>query len=276
MSELIKSELGERPKLLWLPITQLEVDPCYQRDASGRRSQQLIRHIAQSFDWSRFQVLTVTPKEQDEHRILTWLIIDGQHRTAGALLRGDIDELPCIVMDLPDRAAQAKAFVALNRDRVAINRMQMHHAALAAGDVDAQRLSEICAAAGVEINRYPVPRPILKPHQTMAIATMQKLLADLGPVHLERSLRTLRATWPTIPGSLNGDLISALSFIFASTANLDQDHLQAVLRKRDPEAWVESARQRRYASGGKLGHALQRLIVTAYNAKAAVKLPDAA
>jgi len=256
-----------------LPIMKLESDPAYQRSMSSRSSQSLIRKIALNFSWSRFQVLTVTPKPSEGWTVPGWLIIDGQHRAAAALLRGDIAELPCIVLDLPDRAAQAQAFVALNRDRVAISRTQMFHAALAAGDPDAGKLAAVCEAAGVQIVRGAIPKAIIKPHQTMAVTTLEKILRERGANHLEETLRIMRQAWTTKPG-LGADLIEGVSvFIGMFQGRFNHDHFIAALQLRKPDAWIEQARRRKYADQIRIARAFALCFAAAYNGRAGAELP---
>ncbi|HVI92300.1 MAG TPA: hypothetical protein VM659_28680 [Dongiaceae bacterium] len=266
------SELGERPQLVWLPIGKLDTDTSYQRSMAGTASQRLIRHIALNFSWSRFQVLTVTPKPAEGWDIPGWLIIDGQHRAAAALLRGDIADLPCIILDLPDRASQAQAFVALNRDRVAINRMQMHHAAAAAGDPASIQLNEICAAAGIEIPRNVVPKGILKPNQTMAVSTLQRILREQGAATMHGTLKLTRMAWPSRP--CPADLIDGLAFFISNQRGaFDADHLLTILKLRMPDSWLEISRRRKYEDKCKITRAVTLSIMATYNAKAPAGLP---
>ncbi|HVJ44644.1 MAG TPA: hypothetical protein VM639_24315 [Dongiaceae bacterium] len=265
------SQLGERPQLVWLPIGKLETDPSYQRSMAGRVSQKLIRHIALNFTWSRFQVLTVTAKPGEGWTVPGWLIIDGQHRAAAALLRGDIAELPCIILDLPDRAAQAQAFVALNRDRVAINRLQMHHAAAAAGDPASIQLNEICAAAGIEIPRNIVPKGILKAHQTMAVSTLQRILREQGAETIQGALKLTRLAWPSRP--CPADLIDSIAFFISNQhGEFDLDHLLMILKLRMPDSWLEISRRRKYEDNCKITRAVTLSIMATYNAKAPANL----
>jgi hypothetical protein len=73
--------------LNWLPVEQFVVDDTYQREV-GKRGRSNVQHIAEHFDWSKFALVIVAPVEGG-----LYAIVDGQHRTTAAILRG-IDKFP--------------------------------------------------------------------------------------------------------------------------------------------------------------------------------------
>jgi hypothetical protein len=193
---------GPKPELKWLPVGGLKVDPKYQRDTGSRRSRNLIDKIAGSFRWSRFGVvMAVRSTESDS----VWHVVDGQHRVEVARAL-KLPTVPVLVLPHATLAEAAADFVAINRDRVAVTPLHIHHAQLAAGEPEAQAIARVCARAKVEICRYPVPSDKMKPGQTLAVQSIARLIRLRGPDFAEKVLTALR----TAPG---GDLPGAMSAV---------------------------------------------------------------
>jgi len=133
----------------------IRVDHTYQRTLESERSRAAVKKIKEEFDWLKFGVLIVT---KDDHEAL-----DGQHRLAAAMLRDDVKDLPCFLLDIPQGPARAAVFVALNADRVALTPYALFKAKIAAGDEVSIQLIAACKAAGVTVMLYPVPIDKLKP-----------------------------------------------------------------------------------------------------------------
>src|SRR3569623_692750 len=116
---------GPAPFLEWLSVDRLVVDEEYQREI-GKRGAQNIAQIAANFDWSKFAPVIVAPIEGGE-----FAIVDGQHRTTAAMLRGQ-ERGPCQIVQA-DRAKQAAAYAAVNGSVTKTTAHQLHHARVAAG-----------------------------------------------------------------------------------------------------------------------------------------------
>ena len=140
--------LGQLPALQYLLPQQLQIDPAYQRQIDTGPSQSLIRKIAVQWNWDLCQPLVVARRENGD-----LFVIDGQHRLAAAVLRGDIAQLPAVVVSSTSPATEAANFVQLNQQRRPLNQMQLFHAALAAGDDEAAAIAAAVAAAGLAIGR---------------------------------------------------------------------------------------------------------------------------
>src|ERR1700690_2596042 len=98
----IPRSLGQPPKLEWLSIADLVIDPEYQREITfvGRKN---VRRIAGSFNWAMFTPVMVAPVGSSK-----FAIVDGQHRATAAKLCG-LDRVPCMIIHA-DRGGQAMAF----------------------------------------------------------------------------------------------------------------------------------------------------------------------
>lgn len=194
--------IGDKPQLRWIAIDCLRVDRDYQRDIGRRGSANIVR-IAVEFDWSSFATVVVA-----EHEEGLFTIIDGQHRTTAAALRG-IRDVPCQIVKA-DRAAQARAFAAINSVVTAMSSMQLHVARLAGGDDRAVKLAAACDRAGVIPCRYPVAVHNMKAGETMAVGTLYRLLEKYGEATFVAALSCITKTRNGYPGFLRQELAESL------------------------------------------------------------------
>ena len=195
----------EKPKLFWIAISNLRVDGRYQRRIIGRASEKSVLTIAEEFSWSKFAPVVVAEVEDDDG---LFAIIDGQHRTTAAALRGILD-VPCLILKA-DLVDQANAFAAINGTVTAISTMQLHAARLAAGDANAVALHNVCAEAGVSICRYPVPASEMKPGDTLAAAKLAHQLARYGRDTLVAALSCITRTRDGNVGMVRAPVVEAL------------------------------------------------------------------
>lgn len=140
--------VGAPPIIEWVAPGHLSVDPSYQRSIENAASRRLIASIAASFDWRLFSSLIVSARP-DGSRV----IIDGQHRWAAAMRRGDLTHLPCCSFSYPTPEDEARMFITANRARKPMNRLDDFYAALAAADEDALEIHRLVTEAGLTVAR---------------------------------------------------------------------------------------------------------------------------
>lgn len=164
--------------------SELLVDEAYQRQIS-ERSLELIRKIVANWDWRRFKppVCARVPEGL--------VVLDGQHTAIAAATHPDISLIPIMVVDAEDQAAQAKAFVGHNRDRLGITAMQIHHAAVAAGDEDALTIDQVCQRAGLRVLRSSPGNGAFKAGDTVAVNAIGALINRRGAQKARIVLQTL-------------------------------------------------------------------------------------
>ena len=134
---------GEKPKLIWVPPSELLVDGTYQRDLT-RGSVRLIRRIVSEFAWTRIKPPVVVKTIKGYH------VIDGQHTAiAGASL--GLKELPVFLVSAPEVLEQARAFVSHNTNRIAVGALSIHKALSAGGDPLARTIDKVCKEVGVQL-----------------------------------------------------------------------------------------------------------------------------
>ena len=232
--------LGAKPKLQWIAPKALSIDMSYQREVSSKRGQALIEKLAAGWSWIHCSALIVAPAKARGH----FVIIDGQHRHQAAIARGDIDALPCLVVDAKEVADQAKAFIAHNRDRVTLNFLALFHADVAAGNETALMVVNICNDVGVTIRRSPCTTAQMPAAETMAIGAMQMVARqDNGKALLTDTLSVLQAAYPARNGQLRSDMVKAV----ATVLSLGVPHAKviAALENTDADALDRKARDTR-------------------------------
>lgn len=186
----------------------LLIDGSYQRDLSPA-SLRLIERIAANWDWRRFKPPVVAFADGGLQ------IIDGQHTSIAAASRADIAAIPIMVVEAPAIEARAGAFIGHNKDRLAVSPMQLHHAAVAAGEPEAVTIENVCTAAGVHLVRSPYGGYNYGAGDSVAIAAIRSLIRAQGP-------------------DLACDLLKIL--VAAELAPLKADHIKAVeLLFSDPD-----------------------------------------
>lgn len=224
------SSFGAPPKLEWLAIRQLVIDPEYQRDLN-RAGRSNVARIARAFDWSKFAPVIVAPAGSDR-----FAIVDGQHRTTAALLAG-VERVPCSIIDV-SRAQQAASFAAVNGMVTRISSLQVFTARLAAGDEKALALREVCAAAGVRICRYPVQASEMKVGWTLAVSEMARLLVAFGAGVFGMALSVITATGERGIGLVRGPLVHAIALQIEGEAKAERVKLVASFSEIDlRECW---------------------------------------
>lgn len=126
----------------------LYVDPTYQRDI-GERGIRQIRKMIVGWDWTKFRAPVCSYAEASGQTVLK--VIDGQHTAIAAASHPRIDRIPVQIVEASDTAAQASAFIGQNVDRLGVTKLQLHQAALVAGDEDALTIQQVCDRAGVRM-----------------------------------------------------------------------------------------------------------------------------
>lgn len=250
-SERPSADLGTPPSLEWIDLADLMIDRRYQR-VMGRKNLRHVNRIVRHFSWAHYQPIVVT--ESGER----FAVIDGQHRYEAAKKHPLVKALPCYVVDAPDVAAQAAIFISANSTRIAVSRIHKFWAAHAAGEAPALAIERLCAAAGVEIARGPLPRPA-PALKTIATFTLEKLL-PLGEAAIGTALRVLATAQPESPDVFRSATIAALVRIVASEPAFDETAAIARLAEIDLAAEIGRAQVQRATGGGGIEQAMETLL----------------
>jgi hypothetical protein len=220
---------GVIPTLEVVPIEELSIDPSYQRSIENRASQKLIREIAQRWHWGLCQPLVVSARDEGA----SLFVIDGQHRLEAARLRGDIDALPCVLVECDGAEEKAASFVQLNQHRRPLSALELFRAAIASGEEEAIAIAQAITAAGLSIAPH-LTSVAWKPGMVGNIGGIERAWRRHGPEVTVQALRILARAF-------DGEVIQYAGTIFpgivAVCANGDAVGLVSLLRHRGQSQW---------------------------------------
>lgn len=232
--------LGAPPELRWIDLDDLTVDTRYQRDTGSDRSRAQIKRMASAFTWAKFAPVIVARSASGKK----FSVIDGQHRVLAALERGDIEQVPCCIVDAPELVQQAQSFVGLNRDQLRLTPMAEFYALVAAADPFAQRLQAVLDSAGIRIPKYAPMYGLTKPNECQAVGALMAVLKKYGEGALSFALHTIHRAYPEEPGQMRAMYIKTLAAIYAANAELiDLHHASETAGDIAPEDLQEMGRQ---------------------------------
>ena len=250
---------GAAPQLMWLKIADLVVDESYQREIAeqGRRK---VRKIAAEFDWDFFAPVIVSPVAGGRYAI-----VDGQHRTSGALLAGH-ESVPCTVI-LCDRRKQALAFDTINGNVTRVSLAQRFRALVAAGDEEALRLDALLARAGVRlrVSSGGKQRADALPGDTFAFAAIRAPVVKYGEPAVEMALHCILNSANGRSGYIGAVAIRAMSqVLFDRLEWLKSSRLLAAFRVFDIDTAARASEAEAHGRKGVVAADILRGKVTTF------------
>lgn len=227
-------QIGAPPSLEQIPVGRLSVDPCYQRATDSEASRRVIVGMVKKWDWSLCQPLVIARRADGD-----LFILDGQHRHAGAVERGDIAFLPCVVLSSLGREEEARTFVELNTKRQKLTQAEVFHGMLAAGDPHAKQVAELLEATDWKVRRHS-NTAFFGPGDLECAPMLVRTLVAKGPHPVRFGLAALRAAYPDKPVRVAATLLKALFEVFEQ---MDKERLVTstvvnTLSTREPGDWV--------------------------------------
>lgn len=206
--------LGRMPVLQFCSPNELRIDPGYQRDVTNGSSQTLIRRLAQHWNWDLCQPLVVARRSDLTDRLF---VIDGQHRLEAARLRGDIAQLPCVVVDFASPADEAASFVHLNQQRRPLSKLDVFKAAAASEDPEACAIMAALEYAGLSVAPH-VNCVSWKPGMLANIGGIEGAWRKYGPKVTGRALEALRLAF-------DGEVLRYAGTIFPGVVAVCSDEM---------------------------------------------------
>ncbi|MBY5605201.1 hypothetical protein HFO50_29330 [Rhizobium leguminosarum] len=194
----------------------LFVDPAYQRDI-GERGMRQIRRVIERFDWAKFKPPICSYAEIDGSTVLK--VLDGQHTAIAASSNPFVEKIPVMIVETEGTAAEARAFIGQNAERVGVTPLQLHYAALAAGDEDAKTLQNVCDKAGITILKRPGAYDPAASRETIAVGAIKQLIGRRGD-KLSKEILEILANAER--GPVKSDHIKAVEYLMT-----DPDHCDA-------------------------------------------------
>jgi hypothetical protein len=220
------------PMQSWIEIDKLVVDSEYQRHISRRGAMNVVQ-IAEEFAWSKFAPVIVAPVEGGR-----FAIVDGQHRTMAAILRGQT-QVPCHIVQA-DPAQQAAAYAAVNGNVTKTTPTQLFYSRLAAGDERCSAIAAVCSAAAVTMVRTNMVQSKMQTGQTVAIGAIGRCYDAHGADILTCALRCITRTADGNAGFLRSTIIEALCLVLVEHPEWQkpEDVLLSHMQKFSfPDAW---------------------------------------
>jgi hypothetical protein len=229
---------GVPPTLEWVPVERLQVDEAYQRATDGPHSRRIIVGMVKQWDWALCQPLVVSRRTDG-----SLFILDGQHRHSGAVERGDVPHLPCVILSDRDAAGEAETFVALNTRRQKLSQADVFNGMLAAGDADAKTIGTMIAETGWRV-RKSSNTAIFHPGDLVCAPMLARLIKTHGECAVRNALTALREAYPTTAVNCSATLLRALATIYRDgrLAGLDCDTFIETLGSIEPNDWLDSLR----------------------------------
>lgn len=228
--------LGRMPVLQFLRPCELQIDPAYQRSLETSTSQTLVRRIAQFWNWDLCQPLVVARRGAGG-----LYVIDGQHRLAAANLRGDIGQLPGVVVEYTNAADEAASFVHLNQQRRPLTKLDLFKAAVASEDGEAKAILHAIEAAGLSVAPHS-NHTAWKPGMISNIGGVENAWRAHGSAPTREALGTLAEAFA-------GQVLRYAGTIFPGVVAVAADEMQqrgfaerraklvALLGSRDQTKW---------------------------------------
>lgn len=235
--QTFRPPIGAMPSIEWVHTAELTVDPTYQRSIENVVSQRLITSIAANFDWRLCAPLVVS-RRADGSKV----IIDGQHRWAAALKRGDLLHLPCCLFTYDSAEEEAKMFIHANRARKPMNRLDDFFAAIVAQDEDTLEVVRLVEEAGLKIARNPMVGTWL-PGEIAFVSSIADALRRYGPLVVSGALTNLAEAFQGQKLTCGTPIFLALSKILSEPPDsFDPDSLIPALQTRTMDEWRASIR----------------------------------
>lgn len=223
-----RDAIGSPPSIEWVSVDSLSVDPSYQRSIDNAASRRLIGSIAANFDWRLFAPMIVS-RRPDGSKV----IIDGQHRWAGAVRRGDLPHLPCCLFTYDTPEDEARMFILANRARKAMNRLDDFYAALAAADEDALEIYRLVTEAGLVVSRS-MSVAARNPGEITFTSSIASALRRHGEQVVSAALTSMAEAFEGSVVAQGSSVFNALVLLFAvPPEDFDPDMLVPALRRFD-------------------------------------------
>lgn len=240
-----------KPAFRWVAPADLRVDEDYQR-ALTERSVTLIRRIVAKWDWASFK-----PPVCVEENTGALHVLDGQHTAIAAASHGGIAKIPVCVVSAASMQDRARAFVAHNRDRVAMTPLALHHGMVKAGDEEALTIDQVCRRAGVCVPRHLPQLGAFKPGDCIAVSSLRRLVRTRNAMGARRVLEICAAARLAPIGAPH---IKAVDMVLFGDNPPTPEAIAAVLMRPDALALAkESAARQGIRIHDALAQRIQRL-----------------
>lgn len=243
-----------------IPLEQIIVDPEVQR-AEGV-DQRRVGKMAGNFNPDALGTLIVSERADG-----TYVVLDGMHRRAAALLAGYANSVDCIVFGGLTVAEEASLFLLYNdkKDPSAVSRFR---ARVTAGEFSAVEINRIVRERGWRIAPQSDVGAIAAVRQLESVYRTAANTQPEGayPVVLSRTLKILTEAWEYDLNSVSGSMLAGVGQLIGRFGDsVDDKALISKLQRHRPMALIGRARLLKDAQGGVVPAALAKIIAGEYN-----------
>jgi hypothetical protein len=229
----------ELPTLEWLDPEELRI-PSYQREGAA-----VERPIADEWSYCAAQTILVSNRERAH-----WTV-DGQRRRRLALRLG-ITPIAAVVLHGLTLKEEARLFLDVNVQRLAVNPVSRHLCEVIAEDVRAIDIDRVLARFDLAVSRGS--SGVNGCHPFNAVVQAEKVYDDGGTDLLDRTFAVIGAAWPDELRRPTGALVRGVGYFLARDSwGADDSRVAAKLGARSLGRLFELAAHARELSGGK-GH----------------------
>lgn len=249
---------GSLPVLQYCTPAQLDVDRTYQRELD-QRSLRLVAEIARDWDWGLCQPLVVARRRDGR-----MFVVDGQHRLEAARRRGDIQQLPCVIIMPDSDGDEASAFVKLNQQRRPLTPFALYRGAVAAGDPSACALASVLREVGFALSGT-ADWTHMKPGQLNNVGKVRAFHAKHGDRATRVVLECLAAAFPAQVLQMCGTIWAGVAAVVATHGPaLDVDLFTELLGAASQDEWLGEFRAHAAANSCLVAHAAAPVLLAAY------------
>lgn len=235
---------SSNPKFDWVDPGSLFVEESYQRGLT-ERSLTLIRKIVANWNWAHIKPPVCV--HDNKGRLV---VIDGQHTAIAALSHGRIPKIPVMIVEAKTLKDRATAFVSQNRDRLVLTPMQIHHAAVAAGEETAMAVAEACERSGASILKQGRGiGGLYKIGETFSVGIITSIVKKKG---VNAGVRVLKTMVAAKRAPLPANEIAAVAILLFEKEYRDTFEvfdLVTVIRSKSVEEWKAQAARHRASKG---------------------------
>lgn len=245
----------------WVPLSDLRVNDRAQREFN----ESWARSILANFDPDKMQYPVVN------HRAGHYYIADGQHSVwANKMWLGSWSDqkIECIVHEGLTEEQEAELFLSLNNKRT-VGPFEKFRAAVTAGRPDEVNIEAVVQAQGCKVSRNRS-----QPGAIAAVASLQKIYRDYGPVILGETVGLIRDCYGD--AGYEASILVGLASVLDRYPSLHVPRLQIALHDAagGSKGLLNSARMMQAQVAGTMANAVAASVVNIYNRSKGSKLPS--
>lgn len=249
----------------WLDANQLTIDPRVQQRLDPRK----VQRIADGFDPSALGSCTVSLRDNG-----TYVLLNGQHRTAGARQAGYTAAFHCEVHHGLTLEDEAHLFLTLNHQTTpsALSKFLVR---ITAGDDVALNIEAIVASHGWMIEPGTTDGHIAAVNALESVyrsAAKSKPNGEYGDI-TERVISTVTRAWGTDWRAANGQILMGVAQLFGRfDGAVNVDKLVKEMQTITPPSLIGTAKAMQSLQGGTLPAAIAKVLVGRHNNRLRINL----